>query len=136
MIFIFTTKKTDSLIIRFNFKSINSEVIVVNFKSLSNTESFSLVKQTTTADELDLCTIKKPYKINDNNQDFNLVSLEPYNGCKPYNKNSYTPSQINGSALYIRIGKPFDCDFKDVIGNLQKLQPKLIIVGSDGPIVS
>jgi len=81
-----------------------------------------------------LCALRKPVK---NNQDQNttntLVSLEPNDGCDE----STLPSKLGkNTAVYLKINEPFGCLFTQVIKNVQNLEPNLVIIGSDGPIVS
>jgi hypothetical protein len=83
------------------------------------------------SDSLDICALKKPISNNDN-KEYNLVSLEPNDGCSEFTTN--LPPQ--NSSLYLRIQKPFNCQFSTVIKNVQALDPGFVIIGSDGPIVS
>lgn len=80
--------------------------------------------------QLDICALKKPVTNQDNNIDYNLISLEPYDGCSPIDQPS-----LDSSAAYLRIKKPFKCHFSTLIKNVQANNPKLVIIGSDGPIV-
>jgi hypothetical protein len=81
-----------------------------------------------------LCALRKPVK---NNQDQNttntLISLEPDDGCDA----STLPTNLDkNTAIYLKINEPFGCHFTEVIKNVQNLKPNLVIIGSDGPIVS
>ena len=63
----------------------------------------------------------------------NLAALagDSYDGCTP---SAVVPTPK--SALYLRIASPFNCPFTTVVNNLQALDPALVLIGSDGPLVS
>jgi hypothetical protein len=82
-------------------------------------------------ESLDICALKKSV-LNDDNTEYNLISLEPDDGCSEFTTN--LPPQ--NSSLYLKIQKPFNCQFSTVIRNVQALNPGFVIIGSDGPIVS
>jgi hypothetical protein len=82
-------------------------------------------------DAFDICALKKSI-LNDENKEYNLISLEPNDGCSEFTTN--IPPQ--NSSIYLKIQKPFACQFSTVIKNVQALEPGFVIIGSDGPIVS
>ena len=84
------------------------------------------------SEEIEICALKKPFTNSDLDKPYNLVSLEPYDGCSPYEK----PEDFSNTAVLLRISRPFSCEFAVVINNLQALKPSVVLIGSDGPLVT
>ena len=113
-------------ILKFTFKQTQGDVVTLSFKSL--------LKDQSNEQKLELCALRKSVNDNqDRNRTFSLFSLEPNDGC---NKDSLPSRLEKDTVVYLKINEPFLCQFTQVIKNVQSLNPKFVIIGSDGPIVS
>jgi hypothetical protein len=110
-------------IIAGNIGTVESDLIILNLKHTSSQDNR----------EFKLCALKKPLaNIVDNNIEYNFVNLKNEDGCRPLQQ-PVDPA-FNRSAVYIHTPKT-NCPFPKTIENLQVYSPKLVLVGSDGPIV-
>jgi hypothetical protein len=106
---------------------VSSELIILDFKRA----------RATTGDlELKLCALKKPAANNagaSNNVPLSLIDLKLEDGCRPLIEP--VDANFSQSAVYMHRPKT-NCPFYKSIENLQVHNPELVLVGSDGPIVT
>ncbi len=111
-------------LLSYNIESVRSDLIILDFKHSSSQDN----------QELKLCALKKPLAgVRDNSVNFNLINLKNEDGCRPLQPP--IDPMFNRSAVYIHTPKT-NCPFPKTIENLQAYSPKLVLVGSDGPIVN
>lgn len=80
---------------------------------------------------LDICALKKPIAQDTSvNKELKLINLVDEDGCSTFQDYS----KPNTSAFYLHVPSP-RCSFTDMATNIQEHEPKLVIIGTDGPIV-
>jgi hypothetical protein len=118
------------LIINLNINPVKSGLIILNFKQQQQQQHNS-----DALNELQICAIKKEISKSgqqDNDKEFNLVYLNNEDACEPFDN---ADPLINKSAVYLHTPKT-NCPFTQMAKNIQEKSPKLVLIGSNGPIVS
>ncbi|RNA03934.1 signal peptide peptidase-like 2B isoform X1 [Brachionus plicatilis] len=81
-------------------------------------------------ESLDICALKKPIPQETSiDKELKLVNLVGEDACQPFKDGS----KPNTSAYYLHVPTP-RCSFTDMATNIQEHAPKLVILGTDGPI--
>lgn len=80
---------------------------------------------------LDICALNKPISQDTSiNKEIKLINLVGEDGCHRFKDGS----KPNTSAFYLHVTTP-RCSFTDMATNIQEHEPRLVIIGTDGPIV-
>ena len=81
--------------------------------------------------QLTICALKKPFTNDDVNTPYPLVYIKPALPCSK----KFVNSSINGGVEFIKLDQTLQCKFSDFVEKMQANNPKLVLVGSDGPFV-